>query len=697
MFVQLFNALRVAGIMSELLSHLERRQVIADIKARVWEVIPYTDESERLFSLLSPLSPVEARLLLVYGAGAPSPHSWSVFRQSPWLELLHSVWDGRDQRIDRLMALYGFSADSPGLSNCCRDLVSPGIALSRSLEPEALDQLLSRHDITMDVHSNSCVASTPLIETAKECDVMTVHQAMLGLFQRGAGPNSVAGELRQSCLHVILTRSRVSKDLFRLLLESGADINLSDVRGNTPLHYLVEKSLYKLFPILTELISAGRVQLHLLRNKLNFTPLLHSLYSVDTRSVEFLLEHCELPVATVRQYRYLDIICSEKKYIYRKKMRRTLLCSVKHGLGTCKINHGYLKNEFCDAEKLWDIDPLTETAVRLLINSYFYRDVSVGMPNPVLDVEMRRTCKRVCNRKYRKYNLGVANLTPINQLTACCLQLFMEPFPGLRDCSAVGEYALHKMDISRELYALIKVSSQFVDQSVFDTLHPIVSEYFEINILNLINHSLALVCNAWEELITVSVTYLWLCYEHAALFPVSRVPLYEYISRIINKFRLFAGRKYSLISSIIVAFSSPRLDLCVNLRDIVKVSSLSLVEFLLQFGESVNNRSSDGTTPLHLAILNKQTELVSRLLALNADVYALDYSDYSCADYLSVCGMACPLPSLSPLKSLCRGVVISEGLDYKTYFRGKLCEKELCSVLEFINLRRPYEELITLT
>ena len=681
----------------DFLSHMERRQLIAEIKARVWEIIPYTEDSDRLFSLLSPLTPAEARVLLVYGAGPPSPQSWTVFKQSPWLELLHSIWDGEDRRIDRLMELYDFPPDTPGLSNSCQHLVSPGIALSRSLEPDTLDLLLNRHSITMDAHWNNCVNSTPLIETTKECDVMTVHQAMLDLIQRGASVNSVAGDLKQSCLHVILTRSRVSKDLFRLLLENGADVNLCDVRGNTPLHYVMEKSLYKLFPILTNLIAAGKVRLQLLRNKLNFTPLLHSLYQVDTRSALFLLEHCELPVATVRQYRYLDIICSEKKYIYRRKMRRTLICCVKHGLGTGKIDHGYLKNEFCDAEKLSDIDPLTETAVRLLINSYFYRDVSVGMPNPVLDVEMRRTCKRVCNRKYRKYNLGVANLTPINQLTACCLQLFMDPFPGLSGCLDIAEYIMHKMDISRELYALIKVSSQFVDQSVFDTLHPIVSEYFEINMISLINHSLALACNAWEELITVSVTYLWLCYEHAALFPASRDLLHGYISRIIKKFQLFAGRKYSLVSSIIVAFSSPRLDLCVNLRDIVKISSLTLVEFLLKFGESVNSRSSDGTTPLHLAILNKQTELVLRLIALNADVQALDYSSYSCVDYLSVYEVACSLPAVCPLKSLCRDLVLKEKLEYKCLFRRKLSAKELSSVLEFINLRIPYEELITLT
>ena len=679
------------------LSHLERRQLIAEIKTRVWEIIPYTDESERLFSHLSPLSPAEARLILVYGAGPPSPHSWTVFRQSPWLELLHSIWDGQDRRVDRLMELYGFSPDSPGLSNSCLHLVSPGIALSRSLEPDTLDLLMNRHNITMDVHSSSCVISTPLIETAKECDVMTVHQAMLSLIQRGAGVNSVAGDLRQSCLHVILTRSRVSKDLFRLLLENGADINLSDVRGNTPLHYVVEKGLYKLFPILTDLIASGKIRPQLLRNKQNFTPLLYSLYHVDSRSVAFLLEHCDLPVTAVKQFKYLDIICSEKKYVYRKKMRRTLLCCVKHGLGTDKINHGYLQSEFCDAEKLSDIDPLTETAVRLLINSYFYRDVSVGMPNPVLDVEMRRTCKRVCNRKYRKYNLGVANLIPINQLIACCLQLFMDPFPGLRGCSTIAEFVVHKMDISRELYALIKVSSQFVDQSVFDALHPIFCEYFEINIINLIDHSLALACNAWEELITVSVTYLWLCYEHAALFPSSRNSLYEYISQILHRFRLFAGRKYSLISSIIVAFSSPRLDLCVNLKDIVKVASLTLVEFLLKFGESVNSRSSDGTTPLHLAILNRNTELAARLLALNADMDALDYNHSSCVDYLSLFEVSCSLPPVSLLKSLCRSVVLREGLEYKCFFRKRLTEKEFTSVLEFINLRRPYEELITPT
>ena len=237
---------------------------------------------------------------------------------------------------------------------------------------------------------------------------------------------------------------------------------------------------------------------------------LEGIHTVQLTGLFVSLSHPKY-YAAVKECRYLDIICSEKKYIYRRKMRYTLLCCVKHGLGTGSINHGYLKNEFCDAEKLADIDPLTETAVRLLINSYFYRDVSIGMPNALLDVEMRRMCKRVCNRKYRKYNLGVANLTPIHQLTACCLQLFMDPFPGLRQCSILAEYLVHKMDISRELYSLIKVSSQFVDQDIFDTVHPIVSKYFEINIFNLLNHSLSLVCNSWEELITVSITYLSLC------------------------------------------------------------------------------------------------------------------------------------------------------------------------------------------
>ena len=676
------------------LSHIERRQLLAEIKTQVWGIIPYTDESDKLFSILSPLTAAEARLLLVYGAGPPSPHSWTTFKQSPWLELLHSIWDGKDMRIDRFIDLYGFPPDSPGLSNSCTHLVSPAIALSRSLELEALDLLLDKYNISIDLHWNKFVISTPLIETVKECDAMVIHQVMLSLIKRGANVNSAIGELNQSCLHVILTRSRVSKDLFRLLLDNGGDVNLPDAKGNTPLHYIVQKTLYKLFPILTEFIMSGKVQLKLLRNNLNFTPLLFSVYQEDNHSLQFLLTHSELTVATVREYRYLHIICSEKKYIYRRKMRYTLLCCVKHGLGTGSINHGYLKDEFCDAVKLADIDPLTETAVRLLINSYFYRDVSIGMPNALLDVEMRRMCKRVCNRKYRKYNLGVANLTPIHQLTACCLQLFMDPFPGLRQCSILAEYLVHKMDISRELYALIKVSSQFVDQNIFDTMHPIVSEYFEINILNLLNHSLSLVCNYWEELITVSITYLWLCYEHAALFPEPRHSLYQYITRIIHKFHTFAGRKHSLISSVIIALSSPKLDLCVNLKDIVKITPIIIVDFLLQFGESLNIRGCDGTTPLHQACVHKNRDLVQHLLKRNADPYALDYSHDTCVRYFAAFDIECSLPLIPTLASSARDVVLKNKLDYKQFFRKMCSEKDCSRVLEFINLTRSYQELI---
>ncbi|KAI6650962.1 hypothetical protein LOD99_5801 [Oopsacas minuta] len=676
------------------LSHTERRHLLAGIKAQVWEIIPYIEDSDKLFSILSPLSPTEARLLLVYGAGPPSPHSWTTFKQSPWLELLHSLWDGQDKRVDRLIELYDFPPDSPGLSNSCTHLVSPAIALSRSLEVEALDFLLDKYCISIDLHSSKFVISTPLIETVKDCDVMIVHQIMLNLIKRGANVNSVTRELKQSCLHIILTRSRVSKDLFRLLLENGADINLPDAKGNTPLHYIVEKNIYKLFPIITEFVLSGKIELLLLRNNNNFTPLMYAVYESDVKSSLFLLEHCELSVATVRQNRYLYIISSEKKYIYRKKMRRTLLCCIKHGLGTGSIDHGYLKDEFCDAEKLSDIDPLTETAVRLLINSYFYRDVSVGMPNPVLDMEMRRTCKRVCNRKYRKYNLGVANLTPIHQLTACCLQLFMDPYPGLNKCSILSEYFVHKMDISRELYALIKVSSQFVDQTVFDTMHPIVSEYFEVNILNLINHPLSLVCNAWEELITVSITYLWLCYEHVALFAETKEILYEYIFRIIHKFHTFAGRKHSLISSIIIALSSPKLDLCVNLKGIVKITPIILVDFLMEFGASLNTRGCDGTTPLHLASVYKNQELVQYLLERNADPSALDYLQDSCVSYFAVFDIEYSLPRISTLKILSRDTVLRNKLNYKQFYMENLSEKNFTNILEFINLSRPYMELI---
>ena len=425
--------------------------------------------------------------------------------------------------MNRLIELYGFPPDTPGLSNTCTHLVSPAIALSHALELEALDLILDKYNISIDLHWNKFVISTPLIETVKECDVMVVHQVMLSLIKRGANVNSAVGELNQSCLHVILTRSRVSKDLFRLLLDNGGDVNLPDAKGNTPLHYIIQKTLYKLFPILTEFIMSGKVQLKLLRNNLNLTPLLFSVYHEDYQSLQFLIAHSELTVATVKECRYLDIICSEKKYIYRRKMRYTLLCCVKHGLGTGSINHGYLKNEFCDAEKLADIDPLTETAVRLLINSYFYRDVSIGMPNALLDVEMRRMCKRVCNRKYRKYNLGVANLTPIHQLTACCLQLFMDPFPGLRQCSILAEYLVHKMDISRELYSLIKVSSQFV-RSRYHSISvksSIVRKYFAINIFKLAHPDFVSVMrHSWEELITAvqhENTY-GICYEHASIF-----------------------------------------------------------------------------------------------------------------------------------------------------------------------------------
>ena len=179
--------------------------------------------------------------------------------------------------------------------------------------------------------------------------------------------------------HYLFYSSRVSKDLFRFLLESGADVNIPDASGNTCLHHIAEKGLYKLFPIISELIESGRIKLQLLRNSQNFTPLLASLYNVDKRMTEFLLEHCDLTVPTVRQCHYLNIICSEKKYIYRKRMRRTLVTGVKHGMLTGRVEHGYLMDEFCDAEKLSDIHQLTVTAVKLLINSYFYRDVSVGM------------------------------------------------------------------------------------------------------------------------------------------------------------------------------------------------------------------------------------------------------------------------------------------------------------------------------
>ena len=188
------------------LSRVERRLLVANIKAQVWDLIPFMDNSDEFFSLLNPLSPTEARLVLVYGAGPPSPYSWCTFQQSPWLELLHSNWNGLDRRIEELIQRYQIPPDCPGLSNCCSHLVSPGIALSRSLDLDCLDLFLRKYHISLDLHPNPLVFSSPLIETVKECDVMIVHQLVAALLERGAGVNSAPGPKKQTCLHVMLTR-----------------------------------------------------------------------------------------------------------------------------------------------------------------------------------------------------------------------------------------------------------------------------------------------------------------------------------------------------------------------------------------------------------------------------------------------------------------------------------------------------------
>ena len=270
-----------------------------------------------------------------------------------------------------------------------------------------------------------------------------------------------------------------------------------------------------------------------------------------------------------------------------------------------------------------------------------------------------------------------------------CTFIFIFAFPCLH-CSGLDGCYL----------SLQQVLSQFTDQEIFDSLHPIVSEYFSLNIMKLLNHRLALSCVAWEELISVSVTYLWLCYDHATFCPSSQESLHQYIREILDIWRRFAGRRYSLVSSVIVAFNSPKLELCTNLKEIVKISPQGLVEFLLEFGEDLNARGSDGTTPLHISILYKNRELAQHLLALNADPNAVDYSDQTCMDYLKALQssdrfiLISPIPSL---KSLARDSILRHSLDYRRVLKSRLSQCRYRALIDFVNLRKPYGQLITLS
>lgn len=680
-----------------------------DIKLKLWELIPYMDATIEFFSLLAPLSLLDINFIVIYGVGPSCPNTWCTYKHSPWLELLHSNWNGQDSRIIKLIEEYSVYPDSTGLSNNKLGLTSPAISLSGTLDMGGFDLFLEKYNIAINNHPNLAVNSTPLMETAFECDTNIVQNSLNELISRGIDLNGRTRAKGETCLHLILNNGKVNKEALTLLLSHGIDLNLQNSFGDTPIHYLIRNKLHKLLPIFSTHLLTNELTLTLTRNNLNFDPLHEAIYEEDSAMIAFFSNYSELTAEMIKKSIYLYIICSNNKWRYRKRMRQGLACRIKHGLSTETIKNGYLENFECDINSIYDIVPYTDTAVKLLINSYFYRDNCIGMPNNILDREMRRCCKRVCNRKYRKYNIGNINLEPINMLCYSSLQILATAMFDLKNCNNLAKFQVMKTDIAREWYALIKVSSQFQYQNVFEQVHRVLGEYFNVNVMALFRHRLSYSCSSWEEIIAATLAYLWLCNEYSKIS--ENEVILKFIRHTIAVLNQFPNKEFPLISTLILAFGTHRYELCVNIKEVFNITSIDLIPFLLDCNQDINKRGCTGLTALHIAIMQKNDKLVHMLIARGADVFAVDYYGTSCVDFLQNYEMtsylSCTEIILPSLQALCRRMLLKHDMHNKqllvrliTHEKPKYINsysKIVCdSVANYINLLRPYEYIINI-
>ncbi|CAB0031026.1 unnamed protein product [Trichogramma brassicae] len=143
------------------------------------------------------------------------------------------------------------------------------------------------------------------------------YDAVKKFLDHGQDPNSIWRETGQSPLHLILNiHIKGRKEIVKCLLENGANPNVADAKGWTPLHVISQKCRDVGLP--NALFQFSQKKYHPLKidaqNKSGWTPLHLALYTDNHKVLEILLKKgADSNVIDSKQFTPLHVIC-DKKY-----------------------------------------------------------------------------------------------------------------------------------------------------------------------------------------------------------------------------------------------------------------------------------------------------------------------------------------------------------------------------------------------